>query len=165
MSAENTQTTAPGSEENYAMAEAEHTSGSTERYLTFQSDNLTFGVSTNYIIEIITNHTLTSLPMMPAFVKGIINLRGQIIPIIDIRLRMRKPEIEYTSASCIIVLDFDSVSIGIIVDAVEQVLDIDYSRISPVPANNQEELVSGMISLPDGTVVLLLDCDALINHL
>lgn len=137
-------------------------SSTEERFLTFQSDGLTFGVSTNYIIEIITNHMITMVPVVPGYVKGIINLRGQIIPIIDIRLRMGKMDIDYTSASCIIVLNCDSISIGIIVDAVEQVLDIDSSKISPVPAKNQQELVSGMISLQDGSVVLILDCEGLI---
>lgn len=135
-----------------------------ERYLTFHTDNLIFGVSTNYIIEIITNHVITSIPMMPNYVKGIINLRGQIVPIIDIRAKLGKPAIEYTNASCVIVLNVDSVFIGIIVDAVDQVLDIDYSRISPVPSSNREELVSGMISLPDNHVVLLLDCETLVNN-
>ncbi|MDK2968127.1 chemotaxis protein CheW [Lacrimispora sp.] len=135
-----------------------------ERYLTFRTDNLIFGVSTNYIIEIITNHVITAMPMMPNYVKGIINLRGQIVPIIDIRLRLGKPAIEYTSTTCVIVLNVDSVYIGIIVDAVEQVLDIDYSRISSVPASNREELVSGMISMPDNKVVLLLDCVTLVNN-
>lgn len=135
-----------------------------ERYLTFHTDNLIFGVSTNYIIEIITNHVITSIPMMPGYVKGIINLRGQIVPIIDIRAKLGKPAIEYTNASCVIVINVDSVFIGIIVDAVDQVLDIDYSRISPVPSSNREELVSGMISLPDNHVVLLLDCETLVNN-
>lgn len=141
---------------------AEQNASTEERFLTFQSDGLTFGVSTNYIIEIITNHMITMVPVVPSYVKGIINLRGQIIPIIDIRLRMGKMDIDYTSTSCIIVLNFDSINIGIIVDAVEQVLDIDCAKISPVPAKNQQELVSGMISLQDGSVVLILDCEGLI---
>lgn len=148
-------------EEDQATA-AEQNASTEERFLTFQSDGLTFGVSTNYIIEIITNHMITMVPVVPSYVKGIINLRGQIIPIIDIRLRMGKMDIDYTSTSCIIVLNFDSINIGIIVDAVEQVLDIDCAKISPVPAKNQQELVSGMISLQDGSVVLILDCEGLI---
>ena len=71
----------------------------TERFLVFSSDGLNIGVSTNYVIEIITNHAITLLPLVPDYVKGIINLRGQIIPIIDIRLRMGKPSIEYTSST------------------------------------------------------------------
>ncbi len=164
MSAENAQTTMTGS--NQAATRGLTSSGSeaTERYLTFRTDNLIFGVSTNYIIEIITNHAITTMPMMPNYVKGIINLRGQIVPIIDIRLRLGKSEIEYTNTTCVIVLNVDSVFIGIIVDAVEQVLDIDYSQISSVPANNREELVSGMISMPDNKVVLLMDCETLVNN-
>ncbi|MEF9941569.1 MAG: chemotaxis protein CheW [Lachnospiraceae bacterium] len=134
-----------------------------ERFLTFVSDGLTFGVSTNYVMEIITNHTITILPMVPDFVKGIINLRGQIIPIIDIRLRLGKPAITYTSTSCIIVFDINSVPIGIIVDSVSQVLDLDCSKISQVPANKQQELVTHMISLNKNDVVLLFDCEQLIN--
>jgi len=164
MSEDYTQTTMAGEDHHLSGAVASHTTDTTERYLTFRTENLIFGVSTNYIIEIITNHTITAMPMMPDYVKGIINLRGQIVPIIDIRLRLRKPPIEYTNTTCVIVLNVDSVFIGIIVDAVEQVLDIDYSRISAVPANNREELVSGMISIPDNHVVLLLDCETLVNN-
>lgn len=164
MSAENTQTAISGADNITPEDFATGTTEVMERYLTFHTDNLIFGISTNYIIEIITNHVITAIPMMPNYVKGIINLRGQIVPIIDIRLRLGKPAIEYTNTTCVIVLNVDSVFIGIIVDAVEQVLDIDYSRISTVPANNREELVSGMISMPDNNVVLLLDCETLVNN-
>lgn len=131
---------------------------STERFLTFSCDGLNIGVSTNYVIEIITNHMITMLPLVPDYIKGIISLRGQIIPIIDIRLRMGKPSIDYTSSTCIIVLDINSVQIGIIVDAVQQVMDIDQSQISPVPVENRQELISGMVSNGDRSVILFLDC-------
>ncbi|MCI8581837.1 MAG: purine-binding chemotaxis protein CheW [Dorea sp.] len=136
---------------------------STERFLTFSSNGLNIGVSTNYVIEIITNHSITMLPLAPDYVKGIINLRGQIIPIIDIRLRMGKPSIDYTSSTCIIVLNINSVQIGIIVDAVQQVMDIDQSQISPVPVENQQELISGMVSSGDRSVILFLDCEQLVQ--
>ncbi len=136
---------------------------STERFLTFSSDGLNIGVSTNYVIEIITNHAITMVPLVPEYVKGIINLRGQIIPIIDIRLRMGKPSIEYTNTTCIIVLNINSVYIGIIVDAVQQVMDIDQSKISPVPVENQQELISGMISSSERSVILFLDCEQLVQ--
>ena len=134
---------------------------STERFLTFSSDGLNIGVSTNYVIEIITNHAITMVPLVPDYVKGIINLRGQIIPIIDIRLRMGKPSIEYTNTTCIIVLNINSVYIGIIVDAVQQVMDIDQSKISPVPV--EQELISGMISSSERSVILFLDCEQLVQ--
>lgn len=136
---------------------------STERFLTFNSNGLNIGVSTNYVIEIITNHMITMLPLVPDYVKGIINLRGQIIPIIDIRLRMGKPSIDYTHTTCIIVLNINSVQIGIIVDAVQQVMDIDQSKISPVPVENQQELISGMVSSDMNSVILFLDCERLIE--
>lgn len=134
---------------------------STERFLTFSSDGLTIGVSTDYVTEIITNHTITPLPLVPDYVKGIINLRGQIIPIIDIRLRMGKPAIDYTNTTCIIVLNIDSIHLGIIVDAVQQVVDVDREEISSVPVENQQELINGMISFDERTVILFLDCEEL----
>lgn len=136
---------------------------STERFLTFNSDGLTIGISTNYVTEIITNHSITVLPLVPDYVKGIINLRGQIIPIIDIRLRMGKEAIAYTSHTCIIVLNIDSVHIGIVVDMVQQVIDIDKSMISSMPIEDHQELINGMISLDERSVLLFLDCEQLVN--
>lgn len=136
---------------------------STERYLTFRADGITLGVSTENVIEIITDHSITELPMVPDFIKGIINLRGQIVPIIDIRLRMGKPMSEYTDTTCVIVLDIDTVNIGIIVDSVEQVLDIDKSQISPIPVEDQQGLTNGMISLSSQEVLLFLNCEELIR--
>ena len=133
---------------------------STERYLTFRADGITLGVSTENVIEIITDHSITELP---DFIKGIINLRGQIVPIIDIRLRMGKSMSEYTDTTCVIVLDIDTVNIGIIVDSVEQVLDIDKSQISPIPVEDQQGLTNGMISLSSQEVLLFLNCEELIR--
>lgn len=136
---------------------------STERYLTFRADGITLGVSTENVIEIITDHSITELPMVPDFIKGIINLRGQIVPIIDIRLRMGKSMSEYTDTTCVIVFDIDTVNIGIIVDSVEQVLDIDKSQISPIPVEDQQGLTNGMISLSSQEVLLFLNCEELIR--
>lgn len=149
--------------ENTTVNEVPETPASTERFLTFSSNGLNIGVSTNYVIEIITNHVITVLPLVPDYVKGIINLRGQIIPIIDIRLRMGNPSIDYTNSTCIIVLNIDSVQIGIIVDDVQQVMDIDQSQISPVPVENRQELISGMVSSSDRSVILFLDCEQLVQ--
>ena len=149
--------------ENTAVNENPEVSVSTERFLTFSSNGLNIGVSTNYVIEILTNHIITVLPLVPDYVKGIINLRGQIIPIIDIRLRMGNPSIDYTNSTCIIVLNINSVQIGIIVDDVQQVMDIDQSQISPVPVENRQELISGMVSSSDRSVILFLDCEQLLQ--
>ena len=98
MSADTHKNTEVGISENEAPV-------STERFLTFTCDGLNIGVSTNYVIEIITDHSITMLPLVPDYLKGIISMRGEIIPIIDIRLRMGKLPIEYTSTTCIIILE------------------------------------------------------------
>lgn len=136
---------------------------STERFLTFTCDGLNIGVSTNHVIEIITDHSITMVPLVPDYLKGIISMRGEIIPIIDIRLRMGKLPIEYTSTTCIIILDINDVKIGILVDAVQQVMDVDQSLISPVPVENQQELIRGMVSSGNNSVILFLDCEKLIQ--
>ena len=135
-----------------------------KKYLTFLADGLIFGVKVDYVTEIITNHSITMLPMLPDYLKGIINLRGQIIPILDIRMRMNKQENTTNETSCVIVLNIDSIYIGILVDMVSQVTDINEDKISPPPANNKQELINGILSLPDGTVLLLLDCNLLVNN-
>lgn len=135
-----------------------------KKFLAFLSDELLFGVNAAYVTEIITNHHITMLPMVPNYIKGIINLRGQIIPILDIRLKMNKADMDYTDTSCIIVLDINSVLIGILVDTVSQVVDVYEDKISPPTANNKQELVNGMVSLSSGVVMLLLDCELLINN-
>lgn len=135
---------------------------SMERYLTFRSDGATMGVSTNYVIEILTDQIITEIPMVPNFIKGVINMRGQIVPIIDIRVKMGKFA-ESTGTTCIIVLDIDSTCVGILVDGVEQVLDIDKTQISPIPVEDQQGLVDGMISLSSQEVLLFLNCEELIR--
>ena len=136
----------------------------TKKFLTFLSDGLTFAVDAAYVAEIITNYPITVLPHVPSFIKGIINLRGQIIPIIDIRERMHKMPLENTDSSCIIVLDIDAISIGIFVDTVSHVVDVYESSISSMPPNSSQELVKGMMSLSKEMVILFLDCELLIQE-
>ena len=134
-----------------ALGEKNPTAGNIQRFLTFVSDNINFGVSTDYIIEIISNHMICPLPMVPDYIKGIINLRGQTIPIIDIRLRMGKMPQEYIDTTCIIILDV-------------KVQDIDVDKISPIPLENRQELTSSMIAREDGSVILFLDCEELVRQ-
>ena len=82
----------------------------TVKYLLFCSDNLLFGVSADYVVEIITNHAITKLPLVPNYIRGIINLRGQIIPIVDIRLLLGQPS---QSDNCIIILNIEDTLVGI----------------------------------------------------
>ena len=134
---------------------------SVERCLTFESVGLVMFLSTNFVIEIINDHSITPLPLVPPYIKGIINLRGQMLPIVDIRARMGKPQAEYTSKTCIVVLEVDSVPFGIIVDSVRQVMDIDLQDVRPIPVKRQEELLNGMVTLEDGSVLMSFDCRSL----
>ena len=134
-----------------------------ERCLTFESGGLVMYMSTSDVIEIINDHSITALPMVPHYVKGIINLRGSILPVIDIRLLMDREAEEYTSKTCIIVLNIDSVAIGIIVDRVRQVIDIDLSEVQPIPLRNRQKLCNGMITLDSGEVAMSFDAEALVQ--
>ena len=134
-----------------------------ERCLTFESGGLVMYMSTSYVIEIINDHSITALPMVPHYVKGIINLRGSILPVVDIRLLMDREAEEYTSKTCIILLSIDSVPIGIIVDKVRQVIDIDTSEVQPIPLRNRQKLCNGMITLDSGEVAMSFDAASLVQ--
>lgn len=136
-------------------------SSTIERCLTFESDDLILYISTKHVIEIINNHTITTLPLVPPYIKGVINLRGQILPVVDIRMRMGKDESDCTTKSCIIVLDIDSVSLGILVDSIRQVIDIDLKNVRPIPLKRQQKLLNGMVTMDDGSVYMSIDCQAL----
>ncbi len=134
-----------------------------ERCLTFESAGLVMYMSTSYVIEIINDHSITALPMVPHYVKGIINLRGSILPVIDIRLLMDREAEEYTSKTCIIVLNIESIPIGIIVDRVRQVIDIDPDEVQSIPLRNRQKLCNGMITLDTGEVAMSFDAEALVQ--
>lgn len=134
-----------------------------ERYLTFRSDGLNYAIDTLYVIEIINNYAITVLPMVPSYITGIINLRGAIVPILDIRSKMNKSPTDISNGYSIIVLNVNTVGLGIIIDEVSQVVDIDQTKISSMPINNHQELVNGMITLGDDTL-LFMDCEQLVNQ-
>ena len=131
-----------------------------DKYLICVSDSLLYGIVAEQVVEIITDHTITYLPRVPHYVRGIINLRGQIIPIIDIRLRLGKPQAE---ESCIIVVNIGSDCMGILVDGVDKMVDVSRDSILPMPTQNPQKLISGMCSLPDGATMLVLDCSLLLH--
>lgn len=133
------------------------------KYLIFITDDLRLGVNAEYVVEIMNTHTATYLPMMPDYICGIYNMRGQIIPIMDIRRRLGKPPAEVENL--LVVLNYNGTQLGILVDSVEAMLDIPNANILPIPSQSAQKLVSGMCTLPDGSgTMLVLDCDQLIPH-
>lgn len=148
-------------EDMYDMEEAAEEEVQTEKYLLFLSSGLLLGVSAGDVVEIITNHSITHLPLMPDYILGIINLRGQIIPIVDISLLFGQSKQEN---SCIIILNCDGTQLGILVDAVEKMVDIETQNIVNTPPKNTNELVSGICSLEDGQTMLVFDCKPMLTH-
>ena len=133
----------------------------TDKYLICISDGLFYGIDAEKVETIITDHTITRLPRVPHFVRGIINLRGQIIPVIDIRLRLGKPEAD---ENCIMVVNEGADCMGILVDGVDKMVEVRRDSILPMPTQNPQKMISGMCSLPDGGTLLILDCGLLLHE-
>ena len=133
----------------------------TEKYLLFTSADLLFGVPSEYVVEIITNHPITKLPLVPTYVRGIINLRGQIIPIVDTRILLR---CDGEDNQCIIILNIEGTLVGILIDSVMKMVDVDKESLRQDLAQKAQNLVSGMCSLPDGQTMLVFDCAQILNQ-
>ena len=131
------------------------------KYLLFRSDALLFGAAADYVVEIITNNPITPIPLVPSYVCGIINLRGQIIPIVDIRIMLGQMP---TNRDCIIILTINGMLVGVLVDTVLRMIDLDTATLCMSPAKEHQRLVSGMCSLPDGETMLEFDCANLLTQ-
>ncbi len=145
------------------MEEENLTSEENHHYLTFFSGRLTFALNTEHVVEIITSFSITAIPLVPGYIKGIINVRGQIIPVLDMRIRIGMTELERPETECIIILEYQDEQIGIMVDAVDQVIEFDPAVLSPVPVENHQELATSLYTSASGDVILLLNLDALMQ--
>lgn len=134
------------------------------RYLTFQIDTEYYGIELRYVVEIIHLVPITAIPGLPDYIKGVINLRGKIVPVMDVRLRFGKPVPEYTDKTCIIVAVIDDMDIGFIVDGVEEVLSIPDSDVAPPPEINKtsNKFIKG-IGKVGSNIKLLLDFHSMIT--
>jgi purine-binding chemotaxis protein CheW len=135
------------------------------KYLTFALAEEEYGLEILKVREIISMSEITSVPKTPEFVKGVINLRGKVIPVIDLRLKFAMEEVPYTDETCIIVVDVDGVEMGIIVDHVSEVLDITGGDIEDAPAfggSVETDFILGM-GKTDERVTILLDIEKVIG--
>jgi purine-binding chemotaxis protein CheW len=139
------------------------------KYLTFTLAEEEYGIGILKIKEIIGMMGITTVPQTPEFVKGVINLRGKVIPVVDLRLRFGMGEIEYTERTCIIVVEIEGPSgvirMGIVVDSVSEVLNIKGEEIEDTPTFGTElntEYILGMAKM-DGRVKILLDIDRVLQ--
>jgi len=135
------------------------------RYLIFFIDNESYGIEIQYVTEIIGIQNITKVPEFPEYLKGIINLRGKIIPVMDVRLRFRKEAKEYSDRTCLIVVNIMDMSIALIVDSVAEVVKIDDTEISELPQVNQlsHNRYVKRIGKLGNEVRLLLDCEKLLT--
>ncbi len=135
------------------------------KYLTFSLDDEFFGIEIKHVTEIIGVQTITEVPEMPEYIRGIINLRGKIIPVMDVRLRFKKEFRDYNDRTCVIVVDINEVSIGLIVDQVSEVLAIaEENIVAPPELNHSSHTYIKAIGKVGDEVKLILDCDKLLNH-
>lgn len=108
---------------------------------------------------------ITKVPEFPEYIKGIINLRGRIIPVMDTRLKFKKTSIEYNERTCIVVIDIGETNIALIIDSVSEVMNIPENQIVPPPNFNKEgKKYIKSIGKIDENVILILDCEKLLNE-
>ncbi len=136
------------------------------RFLTFSLDKESYGIEIKYVTEIIGIQEITEIPELPEYVRGIINLRGKIIPVMDVRVRFKKESKAYNDRTCVIVVDIKDISMGIVVDGVSEVLTIPDQDIVEPPQMNKSynNRYVKNIGKVGNDVKLLLDCEKLLTE-
>ncbi len=140
------------------------------KFMTFQTGKEYFGINISYVEQIIAMQPITAIPEVEDYIMGLINLRGKIIPVIDVRIRFKMEPVEYTDRTCIIVIDVKSTVVGLIVEKIAEVDDITDEDIVPPPTlgghskdSEKSKYVYGLAKTGD-TVKLLIDPEKLIKE-
>lgn len=135
------------------------------RFLTFRLEDEEYGLEINYVKEVVGLQKITAIPDVPEYIKGVLNLRGQVIPIMDARARFNLSEKAYNDRTCVVVIDVDMTPLGLIVDEVKDVLEIPAEKISAPPRMQQTEanhFIRGL-GRHDDAVKILLDARTLFD--
>lgn len=138
------------------QTDAEETEG---KYLIFSSDGTDYGVGIGYVTEIIPVQPITRVPNAPSYLKGIINVRGTILPVMDLRLRFGREAAEYDEHTCIVALNVDNNNVGLIVDGVKDVIrfaDEDVLK-PPASSSDQKRYLSSIGKSQDGSIKQLVN--------
>ncbi|MBN1141887.1 MAG: purine-binding chemotaxis protein CheW [Deltaproteobacteria bacterium] len=127
------------------------------RFLTFRLAREDYGIEIRYVTEIIGIQKITEVPDMPHFVKGVINLRGKVIPVMDVRLRFNLPPRDYDDRTCIVVVNVDEKSVGLVVDKVNEVASIPDDQIEPPPRADRDgcNYIQGIGKMGEEVKILL----------
>ena len=138
-----------------------------DKYMTFKSGNEYFAIGIEYINEIIPFQRITVIPETESYIKGLINLRGKIIPVVDVALRFNQPPLEYNDRTCIIVIDVKATVVGLIVERIAEVVTIEEEDILPPPSIGRSNKVQNKyvygIGKTGDCVKLLLDLDKFLH--
>lgn len=138
------------------------------QFMTFQTGKEFYGISISYINEIIMMQPITAVPEVEDYIKGLINLRGKIIPVIDVRTRFEMAPVDYTDRTCIIIISVKSVTLGLIVEKIAEVVNIVDDDVVALPSLKRNErhrnkYVYGLARV-EGSVKMLLDPEKLIKQ-
>lgn len=131
------------------------------RYLTFYIGDAIYGIELLHVIEIISIQTITRVPHVSEYIKGIVNLRGKIVPVIDVRLKFRLPEKDYDEKTCIVVVVIDDMNVGLIVDSVSEVATVDLNQLASPPefSDGATNKYLKSVSTFAGRLILNIDCE------
>jgi len=134
------------------------------KFLSFRIGNEVYGIEIRHVTEIVGIQKITEVPDMPTYVKGVINLRGSVIPVVDVRLRFNMLPRDYDDRTCVIVVSVNESPIGLVVDAVREVISILPDQISPPPSVSKGEVTRYIqgIGRFDQDVIILLAMDELL---
>lgn len=140
---------------------------SRDMYMTFKTGDEYFGISINHVNEIVGMQPITKVPEVENYIRGLINLRGKIIPVIDVRMRFQLEPLPYTDRTCIIVINVKNTVVGLIVEKIDEVITVNKDNIIPPPSlshskNDSNRYVCGLAKTED-SVKLLLDPERLIR--
>ena len=136
-----------------------------DKYLTFTVGNEDYGIEIYHVTEIIGIQHITDVPDMPPYIKGVINLRGKVIPVMDVRVRFKMPEREYDDRTCIVVVNANGTAVGLVVDTVKEVAGIPENQIELPPEvaeSSTQHYIRGLGKLAD-EVKILLDVEKLVR--
>ena len=129
-----------------------------DKYLTFHLGKEDYGIEIRHVTEIIGIQKITVIPEMPEYIKGVINLRGKIIPVMDVRMRFRIEPRAYDERTCVVVVNINDASVGLVVDTVSEVADIPESNIEPATGLNRSKgnaFIQGIGKIGDDIKILL----------
>jgi len=140
------------------------------RFLSFEIGDETYGMEIMNVKELMGMTSITPIPQTPSFIKGVLNLRGNIVPVIDLRLKFGMPAKEYTKRTCIIITDIKTSSetalMGLVVDNIQEVIGIPDEKISRIPYINakiKSEYIKGIADTPEG-IKIILDVVRILNE-